>query len=234
MMDYKLSGSKTGICNIQKVKKNLVKGFALSLGVICIGSGIYSIKNEAKGNLETDRLISATVDVSKDDYSKSLEKMLDTDIKDDYEEDINTLSGYLKLANEYNEAEDVLVKESIKNNLVNYLKDANDISLNILKEDLANKYDIEKENIEISVGLYGVKALLNRNGSISKKSLHGDAKHLACSIAHSKSLKLDNTSESDMKRYNDALSAVVNDTIKFVNDKKDYKIPLDVDYRKGL
>ena len=226
---YKLVGTKEGEIK-ETVKKNFGKVLALSFGVLVIGSG-FSMHANIIENRNTDKIINNTVKTYSSDYSKTLETLLDVTIDDKDRDMVNTLCEYLQKVDEYEK-----VGMGVDERFIPIAHDVESIALDRLKSGLAKENDVNKKNIKIYVGTYGTKVTVEKDGSSVTHSLKGDAERLSDSIARLQGKSEDSATQNDvnLKLYNNYVRDVIIDTIKYVNNKEDYKVPFETGYDRGL
>lgn len=227
---YKLVGTKEGQIAKDFVKKNYGKILALSFGVLVIGSG-FSMHANIIENRNTDKIINNASKTYSSDYSKTLETLLDVTIDDKDRDMVNTLCEYLQEIDEYEK-----VGMGVNEKFISIGHDVESIALGRLKSELAKSNDVREKDIKIYVGTYGTKYSVEKDDKSVTHSLKGDSGRLSDSIARLQGVTEDAAKKNDvnLKLYNNYVRDVIIDTIKFVNNKEDYKLPFEVGYDRGL
>ena len=226
---YKLVGTKEGEFK-ETIKKNFGKVLALSFGVLVIGSG-FSMHTNIVENRNTDRIINNTAKINSTDYSKTLETLLNATIDDKDRDMVNTFCEYLQEIDEY-EKEGVGVSKKFMS--IGY--DVETMALDRLKSGLAEHNSVNQKDVKIYVGTYGTKITIEKDGNKITSSLKGDEERLSDSIARLQGMSEDAAmrNDSNLRLYNSYVRDVIIDTIKYINNKEDYKLPFEVGYRRGL
>lgn len=228
--------------SLSKRQLNNIKRRSIATGALLIGLGSFALGHDIKKNRDTDALIREGVssfdtdstnltNYTSNNYSEQIEKMLNQDIEDKYEKDINQLSSYLYLVDNYVDSEDAMVAYHCKEELYNHYDDVIDISLNLLKNKIADSEQVDANEIVISVSRDGTVAKFINGDEVN---LHGDQLRLANSIADFQGYNMDalqrNNNNTIYNQYLKKLSRVVVDSVKLVNqdnhkDIEDYSMP---------